>query len=149
MKKLTIIIISLTIFLLLAFRTLFTYFDGVKDEKLSYVHKLNFKFSTKIDSVGRLNRRNVGRIFFHSVIGTFEESVEDKLKDELKYSGELRFIFRNENTIAMSINTKTADKYQTGDSIVVDTNNNKITFHRGAKVISENKVTEALACRPF
>lgn len=149
MKKSTIIIISISIFLLLAFRTLYTYFDGVEDEKLSYVHKLNFKFSTKIDSVGLLNRRNVGRIFFHSVIGTFEESVEDKLKDELKYSGELRFIFRNENTIAMSINTKTADKYQTGDSIVVDTNNNEITFHRGAKVISENKVTEALAWRPF
>jgi len=149
MKKSTIIIISIIIFLLLVFRTLHTYFDGIKDEKLSYVHKLNFKFSAKIDSVGLLNRRNVGKIFFHSVLGTFEESVEDKLKDELKYSGELRFILPNENTIVMSINTKTADKYQTGDSIVVDTNDNKMTFYRGAKVISENKVTDALAWRPF
>ena len=150
MKKSTIITISIIILVLMVFKTLYTYIDGVGDEKLSYVHKLNFKFSAKVDSIEvTLKRKHIGNIFFHYVTGTFDESVEDRLKDELEYSGDLQFIFSNATHHAMNFNTKTVDKYQIGDSVVVDTDNNKITLYRGPEVISEDKVTEALAWRPF
>ena len=150
MKKSTIIILSITILLLLVFRTLYTYFDGVKNEKLSYVSKLNFKFSAKVDSIEvTLKRKHIGNIFFHYVTGTFDESAEDRLKDQLEYSGDLQFIFSNSTHNVMKFNTKTVDKYQIGDSVVFDTDNNKITLYRGTKVICEDKVTEALAWRPF
>jgi hypothetical protein len=147
MNKSTIAIGSIIIFLVLVLRTLYTHIDGVKNEKLSYVHKLNFKFSTKIDSVQLLNQRNSGLIFFHGAPVTFRE-FEDKLQDQLKYNGDLRFIlFRPNNVLAIA--TGMADKYKTGDSIVVDTDNNTITFYRGNKMISESEVTEALNGRPF
>jgi len=112
MKKLAIIL-SIIILFLLIFLTLYTHIDRVKNEKLLYVHKLNFKFSARIDSVVFLNQRNSGLIFFHSEIRTFKE-FEDRLQDQLKYSGDLRFILSNSNNNNLSIITGTADKYKTG-----------------------------------
>jgi len=80
--------------------------------------------------------------------GTAEKFVEDKLNDQLKYNGDLRFIlFKPSDRLA--IITSTADKYQPGDSLSVNTDMDKISIFRDGRVISENKVTDALNGRPF
>ncbi|MEQ1585177.1 MAG: hypothetical protein ABL895_04820 [Cyclobacteriaceae bacterium] len=147
MKKLIIIAVSILAFLLLTLVTLTNHFDGVKNEKQSYVEKLNFQFSGTIDSVEFLSKKE-GLIFFHLTNGTADKSLEDKLNAQLKHNGDLRFIlFKPNNRVA--IITSTADKYQSGDSLYVNTDMDKISIFREGRVISENKVTEALNGRPF
>jgi len=147
MKKWIIITASIFAFLFLTLRTLKNHVDGVRNEKQSYVEKLNFQFSGTIDSVEFLSKNN-GLIFFHLTNGTAEKAVEDKLNDQLKYNGDLRFILFKSND-RVSIITSMANKYQSGDSLSVNTNMDKISFFRDSRVISENKVTEALNGRPF
>jgi len=66
MKKWIIIAVSIIAFLFLILRTLTDYLDGLRNEKQSYVEKLNFQLSGTtgtIDSVEFLSKKN-GSFFF-------------------------------------------------------------------------------------
>src|SRR6187431_1904700 len=63
MKKWLIIAVSIIAFLFLILRTLTDHLDGLRNEKQSYVEKLNFQISGTIDSVEFLSKKN-GSFFF-------------------------------------------------------------------------------------
>jgi hypothetical protein len=148
MKKGIVIAASIIFLMILIFRMFYTHFDRVRTEKLSYVEKLNFEFSGRIDSVKLLNSRKNGLLFFHIITGEIDKAAEDKLNLHLNHNGELRFILYKGND-KMAISMDEADRYRSGDSMLVNTSENKLKFFRGNEIISEKKVTEALNGRPF
>jgi hypothetical protein len=89
-----------------------------------------------------------GLIFFHITEGEVDKFVEDSLNRHLKYSGNLRFIL-NERNNKIAVITYKAGMCKSGDSMLVNTSQNKISFFRGNKIVSESKVTESLHGRPF
>jgi hypothetical protein len=80
--------------------------------------------------------------------GELRLSKEEELNNKLKYNGDLRFILRKSND-KLAFHTIDIDKYQTGDSILIDTDKNKILVYRQNLLTSENEITTSMSGRPF
>ena len=148
MKKWIIIVLSIGTIVFLAARLFNNHAGGVKTEKLSYVKNLDFHFSAIVDSLIIFPRDNSGLLYFHVVNGDLRLSNEDKLNERLKYNGHLRFILKKQDD-KLAFHTINIDKYQKGDSIVINTDSNKILIYRQSELSSENEISSSLSGRPF
>jgi hypothetical protein len=146
-KKSYYIAIAIIVFLFLVARFFYLHIDGVKKEKAWYVKQLNYDFSGRIDSI-QVYRHGNGTLFFHVIDGNPDNSVEKGLKRHLKYNGRLDFVFLLPNGGA-SIFIHHAKDYLPGDSLDINTDDNRVRIYRDGVMISEDKITDSMRGRPF
>ncbi len=148
MQKWIVIVLSIGTLIFLTTRLFYNHADGVKAEKLWYVENLDFHFSATADSLFVFPGNNSGLLYFHLSNGELRLTAEDELKEKLKYHGDLGFILKKpEDKFAFHVIN--VEKYQQGDSIVVNTDSNRILIYRQRKLTFENEITPCLSGRPF
>ena len=118
-----------------------------ESEKQWYVNQLGFEFSGEVDSV-IMHGKYHGLLVFHLTKGGIEKSREAKLQHELKDNGSLRlFVHYPKGQFEMI--TPIAYKYLRGDSIYVNTSEDRISLYRNDKLISQYEVMASLRSAPF
>jgi hypothetical protein len=89
-----------------------------------------------------------GLLVFHVTKGSIDRSREAKLQNELKDNRRLRlFVHHPKGQFEMI--TPIAYKYLHGDSIYVNTSEDRISLYRGHKLISQYEVMASLRSAPF
>jgi len=142
MKRWMIITLSILLLAFLVVRGIRYQFQNSKEERKWYVSQLNFGFSAEIDSVkprGKMHRL----LFFHMTSG----AVERKLNKKLKHNTNMSLVLYPANKPAIILNTD--QNYERGDSLIVDTRQNRIAIYRKSIKISESDVIASLNGRPF
>jgi hypothetical protein len=147
MKKVIVLIIAFAAFGLLALRLLKINSEEATHEKVEYVKELNYQFSGKIDSVVLLNRFQ-GLLFFTTTSGYLDKLTERELRKKQKYDEDLRFIMFTQNG-KMTLLLSGADKYNAGDSIHVNTDNDNVEIFREKVLIMNGKVSQMVDGLPF
>lgn len=148
MKKIVIVLVLVVALILLGIRLFTDQTEGIEDERLWYVKELNYDFSATVDSITTFPRGTSGLIYFRITAGNPELSRESMLGKQLEYNGDLDFILDKPNH-TLAFQTLVADKYRVGDSLVVNTDRNRITVFRDHKYVTENDIAASLSGRPF
>jgi len=127
-------------------RFYFLHMEGARNERLWYVKKLHYEFSTEIDSLLVLPKDR-GWIYFHITDGEVNKAVERNLNRRLKYNGNLRFVVDRGTTLA--ILTSDAGKYALGDSLRITADRDLIEVYRNKILVSHSEITKSLMGSPF
>ncbi len=148
MKKTIIIAGSILLLLFLTYRMLTEHVSNMEDERERYIGKLAFEFCGQVDSVKMLGSDR-GLVWFHPTSGSFDPSREGLFNEGLKYNADLRLlIIRRRNGLPAIINRK-VNLLLAGDSICINSSENRIVYYRKGKEILSLKATGALNGRPF
>ena len=147
-KKIVVILILVAALTLLGIRLFTNHAEGIEDERMWYVKELHYNFSATIDSIATFPRGTSGLVYFRITGGNPELSRESMLEDQLEYNGDLDFILDKPNH-TLAFHTLVADKYKVGDSLVINTDRNRITVFRNHKYVTENDIAASLSGRPF
>jgi len=142
MRQSVIIIASIIIIGLLAVRSLVLHRTRVREERKWYITHLNYDFSATVDSVGAFRGAGSGWVYFHIVGNSPDLYEEDRLNAKLKYARSLRFVRRKKYILFfLSFNI---NKYQKGDSIVINSAADKISVFRSDTLTYENKISPSI-----
>jgi lipopolysaccharide export system protein LptC len=147
MKRWMIIALSFLVLILLGYNAIRKKVNRAKDLRQSYVEKLGYRFSGKVDSIFRINRAK-GFIIFHTN-DSIDETVEDDLNNEKMFKGqEMRFLmFRPKGKL--TIFTPAGGKAAVGDSIYIDSDANRLYLFRDGEKLTESSISSSLRGRPF
>ena len=116
-------------------------------ERQWYISQLGFEFSGEVDSV-IMHGKYHGLLLFHITNGKIDKSKERKLQHKLKDNRRLElFVHQGEGQFEMI--TPIAYKYLRGDSIYVNTSEDRISLYRKNKLISQYEVMASLRSAPF
>lgn len=142
------IVLATTALLLLAVRAVYKHIQGVRSEKVWYINQLNYQFSAHVDSVAIFPTDNRGLVYLHLTGGDVESSTEAAVNRKLKYNDRLRFIHHIDDH-KLWFFTGEINKYNSGDSIHVNTDENKIMVYRNGGFFTESEIAAQLIGRPF
>jgi hypothetical protein len=141
MKKALIITGSILLLIFLAVNGIRLSISRQENEREQFVEQLNYDFSGKVDSVDANSK--FGKIKFHFTHGTFDKERQAQLNKELKHHDKIEILrFKNER---IEIAGKFASKCQPGDSLYINSGENKIVVYREGKVISEGQLTGSMS----
>lgn len=143
MKRRTVIIIAVLVVCILLARLGFKGASSLVKEQEWFVKELRYEFAAQIDSIKFLNNRGGGLLIGHLTRGKIVGGIEDSLNRFVRYHGRLRFLLGSPPG-QMMVLTKTAHKYQPGDSLLVNSEANKIEFFRSRQPIDSATMTGAL-----
>jgi hypothetical protein len=147
MKKWILISLLVCAFLFLGIRMIVNNVNDSDSERQWYISQLGFEFSGEVDSV-IMHGKYHGLLLFRITKGKIDKSKERKLQHKLKGNGRLDlFVHQPEGKFEMI--TPIAYKYQRGDSIYVNTNEDRISLYRKNKLISQYEVMASLRSAPF
>jgi hypothetical protein len=124
--------------------------NRVKDsdtEKRWYMSQLGFDISGEIDSV-IMDGKYHGSLVFHVTKGRIDKSREEKLRNELEHNRRLRLFVHYPNG-QLEMITPIAYKYRSGDSIHINSNEDRIFLYRKNKLISQYELMASLRSAPF
>jgi hypothetical protein len=141
------IAITLVLFALVA-RLIIKGFRNRGNERKWYVENLNYNFSAEIDSIRLLNKKGFGFIICHPTNGNFNISVEDSLVRHLKHHKRMRFLTRARGGNVEFISGN-ADQYLRGDSVCINSENNKILIYRKGNKVYDNELIASIRGAPF
>jgi len=130
--------------LILAFvRLLLKTENEFEGERQAYVRNLNYNFSSKIDSIIVVSRKN-GRGFLVCELtnGKLTGVLEDSLNQHLKNHEWMRFLFFNSEGHAQ-IFLENIFNYHVGDSVYINSSTDKLNVYRDEKPIFESSVSRA------
>lgn len=151
MKKTLLIAASIVIVLFLVFRPVYIKFSSGKEEKVWYARQLHYDFSARVDTVIMLRGDvGLGKIVCHLTGGKPDPAVEDSLNQQLKRHKSLRLLLPvRHNQLEFII--PGAEHYRPGDSLVVNSASNTISFFRNGAELSIHELSTALEARgnPF
>jgi hypothetical protein len=147
MKKWLKITLIIGAFLFLVVRALYLHWRGAKDERPWYVKNLGYHFSATVDSLKRFSRTN-GLVYFHSTGSEPNLSAENRTNQKLKYHGSLKFIL-NFGKGKLAFHSRDLHKYKTRDSLVINSENDKIYIYHDGKLAAKSEISGALSGRPF
>lgn len=147
MKKWVIIALVITAFLFLVVRALFVHWNGAKNERPLYVKNLDFHFSATVDSLKVFSPTN-GLVYFHSTLGELNLSSEHQANQKLKYNRKLQFVMKVGKE-KLAFHSRDLTKYNTGDSLAINSEVDKIYIYRKGKLMAESQISQALSGRPF
>jgi hypothetical protein len=134
------IIIGVVIVLLAAAgRNIYAIFDGIDQEKLSYVSKLNYDFTARVDSVVQL-KKGGGYLICKMTTGRWNTSTEDSLNRHLVNFKRIRFLhFRSDDKFLIIIGG--VNKFKPLDSIVVNSSKDQFRIYRNSEKILNAKIS--------
>ncbi len=143
MKRSIIIVVAAALLILATVRLLLKTEDEFEGERQSYVRKLNYNFSAKVDSLIVVNREN-GRGFLVCKLTNekLTRVLEDSLNQHLKNHEWIRFLFFDSDGQAQ-IFLEDIFNYHVGDSVCVNSNTDKFDVYRNEKPILESSVSSA------
>ena len=149
MKPWIPIVVAALIIFILGGRLVIRKIGRFKTEKEWYVQQLKYTFSAEIDTVIMRNKKKgFGLIVFHLTQGAANTSVEDSLNRHLTHFKRIEFL-RLKPDEKIEIISGTAGRCAQGDSISVNSSNNKIMVFREGNKVSETQVSESLRVRPI
>jgi hypothetical protein len=148
MKKWMIIGLTIVVLLLLLVRGLYVHWNNAKNERPEYVKDLHFHFSATVDSLRVFSRTN-GLVYFHTTGGDLNRSTEHRINQHLKYNRELQFIFNPFGKDKLGFHARDLNNYNTGDSLVINSDEDKIYIYRKEKLVAQSLISKALSGRPF
>lgn len=140
MKKWTIWIIVIIVFLLLVTRLIYWRFDNLKSERAWYISELHYDFSARVDSIVR-----PGRAIVTIIHGNFDPNREWQLKDGLKYHGILHLLISREVGYDLRVPLQTS----LNDSLHIDSDVDQFSLYRHGKLVVSRPLSEFLRVRPF
>jgi len=147
MKKWMKITLAIAVFVFLVIRAIYLHWDGAKNERPLYVNKLGFHFSATVDSLKGFSHTN-GLVYFHATGSDLNLSTEKQVNQKLKYNGSLQFIL-NFGKGKLAFHSRDLHKYNTGDSLTINSDDDKIYIYRKGKLMAESEISKALSGRPF
>jgi hypothetical protein len=140
MKRTLIIIGSVVLLILLVVRMVFVESGRQDEAREEFVSRLNYNFSSVVDSVGLFNERApVGFIYLKTPLDTIENR-ERKISRGLKKKYTFRFLVPKNNRF--EIFSKDARKFKIGDSLFINTSEDKMRLQRGDSIVAEFKISE-------
>lgn len=140
MKNQIIIIIALVLVLLAGIRLLLKTKNEIDDEKVSYVRNLDYNFSGKVDSIIAVGKNGRGFLVCRLTGGNINPTVEDRLNQRLAHHKWMRFLFFKPNG-QPRILLRDISNYHVGDSVVVNSENDKFAVYRNGKSMLESTIT--------
>lgn len=143
MKRSTYIIIAI-VFLILTTGRLFLKIAGEnEEEKQAYVQNLNYNFSARVDSIiVANNKRGRGFLVCKLTEGEVSKDVEDNLNRKLINYEWMRFLFFGSSG-KPQLFLRNISAFQPGDSINVNSDNDRFVVYRGSTLILESTITRA------
>lgn len=142
MKRNWIIALVVFILLLMVANLVYKLLGDYKAERIIYVKSLDFHFSASVDSVVNFWGTN-GYVYFHMTRGEVDFSTEDRKNRNLKVNRSLMFILRYDNGV-LAFHARDLDKYQPNDSIVINSDVDRIYIFRKGKRIAESEIWKEL-----
>ena len=117
--------------------------NEIEDEMQSYVHNLKFDFTAKIDSIILLNSdKGVGLLVCELTGGNCNRFVEDSLNRHLTNYKRIRFLNFKPNG-QFQIFLGGISRYRPGDSIKVNSDEDRFGVFRNSEVILKSEVSHA------
>jgi hypothetical protein len=147
MKNWMKVALIIAAFLFLVIRAMYLHWSGARDERPQYVKNLGYHFSATVDSLKGFSRTN-GLVYFHTASGDLNLSTENLMNQKLKYNGSIRFIL-NFGKDKLAFHSRELNKYSAGDSIAINSDNDKIYIYQKGKLAAESEITSALSGKPF
>ncbi len=147
MKRSIIIISSIFLIAILAIRAIYVHIADLNDERRSYVWQLGYDFSSEIDSI-QLHNKSHGLVYFHVTKGNVDKNHEVQLNKKLYRNAEILLLeFKSNGTIEIA--SETAGQYLKGDSVCINTIENRILVFRKGNLITKSEVLPWLRGREF
>jgi hypothetical protein len=143
MKRSIIIVVAAALLISATVRLLLKTEDEFEGERQSYVRSLNYNFSSKVDSIIVVSRKN-GRGFLVCELtnGKLTRVLEDSLNQNLENHEWMRFLVFNPEGHAQ-IFLEDIFNYHVGDSVCVNSSTDKFDVYRNEKPIFESSVSRA------
>ena len=133
--------IAVILMLFLTSRTLLKTGNEIDHEMRSYVHNLNYDFTAKVDSIILVSsKKGTGLLVCEITSGKCNKFVEDSLNQHLTNYKWIRFLNFKPNG-QFQIFLGGISKYQSNDSIIVNSNEDKFDIFRNEEGILESKVS--------
>jgi uncharacterized membrane protein len=142
MKRKWIIAIVVFVVLLMVANIVYNRLGEYKDERILYVKSLDFHFSASVDSLEIFWGTN-GYVYFHTTFGEVDLLTEEQKNGNLKVNSSLRFLLPMDNG-ALAFHARDLDKYQPSDSIIIDSDVDRIYIFRQGKLTGESQIWKEL-----
>jgi hypothetical protein len=142
MKKRLIITSVIVAFLFLVGHSIYNRVGNALNERERYVTLLDLHFSATVDSIKTFWPGNNGYVYFHPSNDSLDLSTEDRAGQKLKFNGSLRFILEEDS--ALAFHARDIGKYQSNDSLVINSDVGKIFIYRQGKLTAESEIWKAL-----
>jgi len=144
MKRTIIIVLGGALLIFLVVRMFFVLVGRQDDVQREFVSMLNYDLSARVDSVGIFNKNApVGFLYVVITRGTME-SKEKKLARKLKHGRDLRFLVPSDSG-RYSIFSRQIHDYKIGDSLVINSSQDKFQLFRGGERINELVISDNLS----
>lgn len=144
MKKWMIVTLVVAIFLFLVVRAM--YFHWGRENK-TYTKSLGLHFSATVDSLEIFYPTN-GYVYFHVTRGDLNPSTEHLVNQKPKQNNSLQFIL-DVGKEKQAFHSRDINKYNVGDSLAINSDDDKIYIYRKGKRIAESQISHALNGLPF
>jgi hypothetical protein len=143
MKRQVIVIIAVVLIILLAtVRLVFKTKNKIEFEKLSYIRSLNYDFSAQVDSIIPIGKNGKGFLVCRLTEGNVNPIVEDHLNQQLTHYKWMRFLFFKQDG-QPQIFLEHISIYRAGDSVRVNSSNDKLAIYRKGSTIFESAIADA------
>jgi hypothetical protein len=142
MKRSVIIVIAVVLLLLATVRLVLKTKNEIDSEKVSYVRDLDYNFSAEVDSIVTVGKKGRGFLVCRLIEGNVNPTVEDRLNQQLTHYEWMRFLFFKPNG-QPQIFLENISNYRAGDSVSVNSRNDKFVVYRNGSTIFESAITHA------
>lgn len=125
---------------------IFNFSSSLEAERSHYVRQLSYDFSSRIDSVALPKEGGPGTVYCTITKGTMNPLIEDSLAKNLLHHTTLRF---NEAKLEGQLEfvMPGAERWMSGDSLVVNSERNELTFFRSGKQMYSDRFSNLLEGR--
>ena len=141
-----LVIVALAI-LVLCIYTVYTKYDNYWQEIEWYTRSLDYDFTVRVDSAIVFNENGNGFLYISLREGNLNPQREDSLASLLSHYKLLRFL-RTENN-GLRIFSGSSDAFRAGDSIYVNSEQNKFLIFRDKMMIRNYDLRDYLSKRYF
>lgn len=150
MKRTILILGGIGLFcFLLIIRLFFKQGNRMDEEREWFATSLRYEFSARVDSIKMLNE-NTARLLCRVTAGDPQSHREDSLKRSFKEHDMLYLIFEHSGDSILFL-IPDGRQVAKGDSVVVSSSNNAVTFFRDRKQVTTGKLADTFTGwgRPF
>ena len=144
MKRTIILVIGTALMIFLIVRMVFVMIGRRGDAEREFVSNLNYDLSARVDSVGIFNKNApVGFLFLVITRGTIETR-EKKVARKLKHGKDLLFLVPSDSGRYRIFSHQIHD-YKVGDSLVINSSQDRFQLFRAGKRINELVISDNLS----
>jgi hypothetical protein len=144
MKRTMILVLGAAFLLFLMVRMVFVLIGRRNDSEREFVSMLNYNLSARVDSVGIFNKNApVGFLYVVITRGSIETK-EKKLARKLKHGRDIRFLVPSDSG-RYSIFSRQIHDYRVGDSLVINSSEDRFELFRDGKRINELAISDNLS----